>query len=818
MYMKLRKYFLLMIVSVFLLGITPTAFGESALNLLCPGEGVKVVAAGGFYSATPADNAIDGDFSTNANTGNSESWYVIDLGAVQNVGAIKFYGRADRLQNLYNIYGSDDNTNYEKVLLGQPTSSAVTIEGTSYALFQLENVTSRARYIKIASAQAQYTRIFSTEIYEAETEAPALDTPTNLTWSGQGTLSWDAVSNATSYDVILYKNDIFVQEYRGVTATTVDVTADMRLSGPYTATVVANATGYISSVTPAESAVNQYSGLDNLTYNAQIVAGAETAYWYASNMPTLFKDGNYETYASTQLTSKGFVVLDLGALYDVNTIDLYMLDATDFEVYYSDDGADYEKAKFPDLITNKGLVTISKKEMKHYSVLTNFVARYIKLAETAIARTNICEAEIFGTPACAQTLATPQAPVWESKNTLRFTGVENASSYVLRLYKDGALVKVYEDLTETTVDCSDDMTSGGRYSATVFAKAEGYNASATSAFSSVNDYFKIGNIALAANGTSFATSQGFYGSTPATAAIDGDYSTYARTGAAAGNYFVLDFGKTSYIENIEGYSTATTLKNIYDVYYSNSPDNFEENYAGQLTIRSETINGTPFLVYSMPMCTNARYLKIIVRSDMAIHFEEFEVYGVATTDATSYFETLYTAELRKSEEFNSYTKYILPQAEAPYTCTYSVSDSGSAITGNILKITNNGAQIHLTMSLSDGTNTFTTTRVLTAPTASAVPVYVILNEISKTSDTTASVYALLSNDNLEAKTVTAVIAQYKDGGLLGVQTIEKRCDAFAAECELSENVTIDAAADTVKFMMLSDTTNLMPISVVATIQ
>ncbi|MCR4688097.1 MAG: hypothetical protein K5745_00950 [Saccharofermentans sp.] len=86
------------------------------------------------------------------------------------------------------------------------------------------------------------------------TAIPKLDTPTNLGWSGK-VATWDAVANATSYELTLYRNSTTVK--KTVTTNSCDFSDSITTETTYYYRVVAVADGYRSS-DYAESAHEEF--------------------------------------------------------------------------------------------------------------------------------------------------------------------------------------------------------------------------------------------------------------------------------------------------------------------------------------------------------------------------------------------------------------------------------------------------------------------------------------------------------------------------------------------------------------------------------
>lgn len=106
------------------------------------------------------------------------------------------------------------------------------------------------------------TKCFKLTVKKDPNTLEQLKTPVNLSWS-DGVLSWDAVENATEYEISLNHNGVWENTYSTENCE-FDFNDKFNMTGYYNATVTAKSEGYRDSVESALSAYYSFENLDDV--------------------------------------------------------------------------------------------------------------------------------------------------------------------------------------------------------------------------------------------------------------------------------------------------------------------------------------------------------------------------------------------------------------------------------------------------------------------------------------------------------------------------------------------------------------------------
>ena len=467
------------------------------------------------------------------------------------------------------------------------------------------------RYLSMALAAAMIAVTVPQAAVFADDATPAgttLATPVKPAWNN-GILSWDAVENAETYDINLYKDGMQLDTFYSDEAS-IDLTAEITEYATYTAAVVANADGFDSSAQSPVSAEYDANKIQPVSANAVTDHPGASNFGWGTAAESI--DGDYSTYIRARGWGNAhwYLQYDLGAYYDIGRLKFFSSSmAIPVNIYGSMDNNEWK------LIANLNTKTSERADPQSYeaSNFKNFTARYVRVSWDGgnwdgtlgpkNQYTNFDEVKIYGVEKEIAQLPKVQNLTW-TNGVLSWGAVEGAEGYTVKLYKDG-VEKNKIEVSETTADLSEYTAEAGTYTALVRATAT--DCISEYEKSSEYDFGAVKGVTVTGHSSN---SDRWWGSPENT--LDGNYGSFIQMRGGIGNgvnrWLVYDLGEIYDISRIKMYSDNAFPKPM-NIYASSDGTNYKiVNSISDAT--GETVSGCTVYESKSFKPFEARYIKV----------------------------------------------------------------------------------------------------------------------------------------------------------------------------------------------------------------
>lgn len=424
------------------------------------------------------------------------------------------------------------------------------------------------------------------------------------TWNGT-TLTWGADATATSYTVNLYNTGYLVNTVNVADATSYDFASDMTAYGSYFATVTpagGTASAYsANNVVGTNLAMSALQKLDDAVTTGKTLATGLTDGDATVNVYQYYSGNDPEKGIRLQLCDDSH--LATVTRYAIATY--YTVGAQKADLYYSQDGTEWTKADAKFVQSNGSSVA----DCSLYTLSTPVSCRWVKLVTqySSTSKQSVNEIAVFGDVASYVPLDSIKM---DDADLAGFDS--NQTSYSVDLI-EGAAIPTISATTAVEGAIVDVVQATSENPVATITSTKGEAVMTYTVNFNIIPAWKYYNLA---QGKSVTSSSGFYGSTPATYALDGNLATAASTGNSG--TMVIDMGtsvKIGSIGIIEHVDNA--IFNNVTISYS---DTNEENSWTEITLKNDYSRIMGLVGSSnqrINICEvgeiNARYYKVVTK-------------------------------------------------------------------------------------------------------------------------------------------------------------------------------------------------------------